>query len=276
MPAIVGCAPVNGLSPVLRSTFIGFAGLALIAGALLFIGATETDDWFSWTIEPPLSAAAMGAFYWAAFALFLVGLSAREWAAARSIAYPVLAIALALLIVTLIHLERFDMDSLFGVFWLCAYIVAPPLLILGIVSEERRGAGALGGPELPPPLRAALLIEGALMLATSALMLLAPDRAAEIWPWALTPLTSRVLGTFTLAVALVALIVVRENRLSAVTGMAAAYSALGALQLLAVALHSGDLGDDGLATAVYLGFLVAILLTGLYGAATAARASSRS
>ena len=44
---------MNGLNPLLRWTLLGFAGLALIAGLLLFAGSSETDEWFSWTIEPP-------------------------------------------------------------------------------------------------------------------------------------------------------------------------------------------------------------------------------
>ena len=48
---------------------VAFAGLALVAGFLLFPLAQETDRFFSWTIQPPLTAAFMGAAYWAAFVL---------------------------------------------------------------------------------------------------------------------------------------------------------------------------------------------------------------
>ena len=63
-----------------------------------------------------------------------------------------LVIAVVLLAVTLVHLDRFDLDGLFGVFWLCAYIAAPPLLAYGIFLERRAGLGrrsrpaAAGGP----------------------------------------------------------------------------------------------------------------------------------
>jgi hypothetical protein len=50
-------------TPRLRLVFQVFAALALIAGGLLFVGASRTDEWFSWTIEPPLTAATLGAFY---------------------------------------------------------------------------------------------------------------------------------------------------------------------------------------------------------------------
>lgn len=267
-------------SPLLRLTLIGFAALALTAGGLLFAGATETEDWFSWTIEPPLTAAALGAFFWGAFVLLAVAATASGWTAVRPIVLPVLAIAVALLAITLVHLERFDMDSLFGVFWLCAYIAAPPLLVAGITLERRRGPEGRSTDRLPTPLgaglRTALAIEGAAMLAASAVMLLAPDTAADLWPWALSPLTSRALGAFVLGVALVALLVVREQRIELFTGTAAALVVLAGFQLLAVALHTPDLGDDGFATGVYLAFVAAVGATGVYALASAASAFSRS
>jgi hypothetical protein len=245
---------------------------------MLFAGAGDTEDWFSWTIEPPLSAAALGAFYWSALVLLATGARAPGWDAVRPVALPVLAIAVVLLVVTLIHLDRFHTDRLFGVFWVCAYVVAPPLLAFGIVVQRRAEAGdpvPSPGPRLPGPLRALIGVEAAAMLVASAVMLLAPDSAADLWPWALTPLTSRALGAFTLGVALVGVLVLAQDRLAIFRGTALAYAALGALQLLAVALHSGDLGDDDAANAVYVAFLVAVLATGLYGL-RASRALSRS
>jgi hypothetical protein len=209
--------------------------------------------------------------------LLATGARAPNWDAARPIVLPVLVIAVVLLAVTLMHLDRFDMDSLFGVFWLCAYIAAPLLLLYGIAAERRSRTGEArrSGRRLPGGLRAVLAGEAVVMLVASGLMLLAPDMAADIWPWTLTPLVSRALGAFTLGVALVGLMVVREDRLVLFSGTAVAYLALGALQLLAVALHGGDLGDDGAANTLYVAFLAAILATGAYGA-IAARASSRS
>ena len=261
------------LRPELRLTLLGFAALALTAGGLLVIGAEDTDDWFSWTIQPPLTAAALGAFYWGALVLFVSGSRARGWLEVRPIAYPVLFIAVVLLVVTLIHLDKFHMDRLFGIFWLCAYIVAPLLLLYAIARQRAADPGPVG-PSLPPLLRALLAVEGIVMLGVGALMLLAPDSAADIWPWTLTPLTSRALGTFILAVALVALIVVRDDRFP-VRGLPTALIVLGVLQLLAVALHEEDLAGDDLACGIYIAFLALVVVTGTYGA-IAERASARS
>ena len=264
------------LTPALRLILYSFAGLALIAGLMLTAGANDTDDWFSWTILPPLTAAALGAFYWASFLLLVSAARASSWVAARAVVLPVTAIAVVLLVITLIHLDRFHTGRLFGIFWVAAYVVVPPLLAVAIAQQLRvPGEDARVGGRLPVALRAALAAEGALMVAAGALLLLAPDSAADIWPWALTPLTSRAIGAFVLGIGLVAAIVVRDDDLGPLAGPAIAYLALGALQLLAVATHSSDLGDDDLATGIYLAFVAAILVTGAYGS-IAARAFSRS
>jgi hypothetical protein len=253
-----------------------FAGLALIAGALLFFGATRTDAWWSWTIAPPLTAATLGAFYWAAFVLILSAARSRSWAAARPAVYPVAVIALLLLVITLIHLDRFDLDSLFGVFWVVAYVLVPLLLAWAIVDQlGAEGDDRRGGRRLPRTLRRALVLEGAVLLAAGVLLLIAPGAADDVWPWALSPLTSRAIGSFLLGIGLAALIAVRDDDPVSFRGAASAYTALGLLQLLALNLHIPDLADRPLATILYAAFWVAVVLTGGYGL-RAARASSRS
>ena len=271
------------LTPRLRLILYLFAALALIAGVMLFAGATRTEDYFSWTIEPPLTAATLGAFYWAALVLLVAAARAGTWEEARPATYPVTLIAVLLLIVTLIHLDRFDLDSLFGWFWLVAYCLIPPVMLWAIVDQLRpptRDAEAANDETeerrtLPWLLPSALAIEGVVMLAAGALMLVAPETAADLWPWALTPLTSRAIGAFVLGIGAAALIAVRDDDLMLFRGAAYAYAALGALQLLAVLLHEPDLGEDDLATGIYVTFLAAIAATGLYGS-IAASASSRS
>jgi hypothetical protein len=86
------------VTPRLRLILEVFAGLALIAGALLFLGATNTEMWWSWTIAPPLTAATLGAFYWAAFLLILIAARSQTWARARPAVYPVAVIAVLLLV----------------------------------------------------------------------------------------------------------------------------------------------------------------------------------
>jgi hypothetical protein len=137
------------------------------------------------------------------------------------------------------------------------------------------GEDGRGDRRLPGLLRSILLVEGAVMLAAGLLLLIAPGRADDIWPWALTPLTSRAIGVFLLGIGLSALIAVRDDDPVSFRGAAMAYTALGLLELLALNLHTPDLGDRPFATTLYAVFWVAVVLTGGYGL-RAATASSRS
>jgi hypothetical protein len=264
------------VTPRLRLTLEVFAGLALIAGALLFLGATRTDAWWSWTIQPPLTAATLGAFYWAAFVLILMAARSQTWARARPAVYPVAVIAVLLLIITLMHIDRFDLNSLFGVFWVVAYALVPVLLAWTLVEQRGTpGEDTRGAQRLPVLLRRGLIVEGAVMLGAGLLLLVGPGAADDVWPWALSPLTSRAIGSFLFGIGLAALIAVRDDDPLSFRGAALAYTALGLLELLALNLHIPDLGDRPLATTLYAAFWVAVILTGGYGL-RAASASSRS
>ena len=44
-------------------------------------------------------------------------------------------IAVLLLLITLIHIDRFDLNSLFGVFWVVAYALVPVLLAWALADQ---------------------------------------------------------------------------------------------------------------------------------------------
>jgi hypothetical protein len=251
----------------LRWFFVVAAVLAFIAGILLFVLATETDRFFSWTIEPPLTAAFLGAAYWAACVLLAWGARQESWAAvAQTVLPPVFVIAALLLIATVVHLDKFDFDSVFGWFWLVVYVLVVPLLVYYVVEHFRREKLEVGGgPPIPTPLRGALITQAAAMLAVGLALSSFPGRTDGLWPWELTPLTKEVIAAFLLGFGLGALGAWRENDLDRLQGAALAYATLGALELAAFAIHSGDVTASGLGTAVYLGFWAIVLATGAYG-----------
>jgi hypothetical protein len=255
-----------------------FAALALVAGVLLFPLAEHTETSFSWTIQPPLTAAFLGASYWAA--LILIGWSAARgsWAAARAALAPVFVIAVLLLVATLIHLDRFDMDSLAGPFWLVVYCVVPLLLVLVAWRQPREGVWS--GPALPPALRALLAVQGVAMLGVGAALFAAPGTRDDLWAWMLTPLTARAVGAFAVGFGVAALLAGIEADRERYRGAALAYLALGLLELLAIAVFGDDLGDSDTRTALYSAFLVTVVLVGAWGVwatrPSAARAASGS
>ncbi len=258
-------ARVTPLTRELRMLLSMFAGLALVAGFLLFPLAQETDRFFSWTIKPPLTAAFMGAAYWAAFVLIGWAARAGTWELARPALVPVTTIAVLLLVATLVHLDKFDMDSIFGWFWLVVYCSVPPVLAVLVWAQARLPAGpAPPGRPIPAPLRATLLLQAVVMGGLGAVMYVEPSTAGDLWPWALTPLTARAVSAFLIGFAAAAAYAAWDNRLMPFAGAAYAYAVLGALELLAAAVFSGDL-DGGARTALYVAFTVTVLAVGVAG-----------
>jgi hypothetical protein len=255
------------LTGELRLVLAAFAGLALVAGFLLFPLAEETDRFFSWTIKPPLTAAFLGAAYWAAFVLLAWTARRRTWEEAVPTMVPVTTIAVLLLAATLAHLDKFDLDSLFGWFWLAVYCALPAALALLTwrqLAVPARPAGVVFTP-VPGLLRAVLAAQALVMGGIGIALWVSPSSADTIWPWLLTPLTARAVGAFLIGFAAAAAFAVADNRLERFRGSAYAYAALGALELLAAAVFGGDFaGGEAWAFAA---FAASVLLVGLAGSA---------
>src|SRR5688500_10837759 len=83
------------------------AFFVLCAGIQLFVLTEETDRYFAWTIGVPMTAAFLGAGYWAAGVLEFLIASERIWANARPGAPAVWIFTTLTLIATLLHLDIF-------------------------------------------------------------------------------------------------------------------------------------------------------------------------
>lgn len=258
------------IRPILRF-YAAAAGLAVIAGFLLFPLATETEDYFSWTIEPPLTAAFMGAAYWAAFVLLGWAARQRDWPAARTAMPPVATIAALLLVTTLIHLDKFDLDSLFGWFWLVVYCLVTPGLAW-LTARQIRSADPVtrGLHPLPAAARVGLILVTLMLLSFGAALYAVPLDVP--WPWDLTPLTGRAIASFLIGFGVAGGFALWENDERRLAGPAYALAALAGLELLALAVFSGDLDGDALGTSLYVAFWLVALALGGSGSFRARRA----
>jgi len=260
----------------LRALLWFFAALAFSAGVLLYLLSGNTDDTFSWTIKPPLTAAFLGAAYWAAFVLFAWSARQSLWVRARPFVLPVALIAVLLLVATLIHLDKFHKDSLFGWFWIAAYIAVPPLLGLALWRQRQ----APPGPEPPrrplaPALRAVLVLEALVLAGVGISLFAVPDTADSLWPWVLTPLTARAIGAFLVGFGAAALQAAWENDIGRLTGSAYAYAVLGLLELVALLRYPDELDGSGARGVVYVAFAALVLLTGVAGSVLSRGARSQ-
>jgi peptidoglycan/LPS O-acetylase OafA/YrhL len=248
-----------------RLAFRVSALLALIAGLLLFAGATRTDEYFSWTIDPPQTAAFLGASYWSAAVLFTWASTQRSWRNLRIAVWPELAVAVVLLVATYMHLDKFH-DDLFGYFWVSVYAIAAPVLIYLIASTRAVGEGDGSDGRLPMPaaLRIALGAQALVFGVYAIGLFVTPSGFDGAWPWALTPLTARAIAAFLLGFALAAAIALRTGGLERFRGAALTYAVLGLLQLAGAALHSSDF-TDGAALPLFAAFFASVLAVGVAG-----------
>ena len=86
---------------------------------------------------------------------------------------------------------------------------------------------------------------------------LAPEAAIDVWPWDLTPLTSRVIGAFTAQVGVGALLLSLDRRWSAWELIVETYFVATALLLVGAIRAWDDFDTGNVMTYLYVGGLIA-------------------
>lgn len=272
----------DGLQGPTHLLLVAFVVLTLVATNQLFVLARHTATLFSWTIQPPLSAAFLGASYAAGALLSVLALRSRDWRDARIPLLTVLVFAVLTLLATLLHLDRFHFAAPGLVaraaawIWLGVYVVVPVALLVVVLRQDRASPGRPApGSAVPRWLLGLLGLQGVLLGVVAVALLVAPGWAAAWWPWALTPLTARMIAAWLAALAVAALLSLRARDLDRVTIPAAAYVLFALLQLLALLLYGEAFAWGTARAAVYVGALVVSLATGTAGLAVAVRHRSR-
>ena len=190
VPAAPSATPTDGLTRVIA----GLVCLVLIdAAQLLIFYPGRTNTLWAWDLKPEVTAMTLGSVY-AGGAYFFGRLTfGAPWRAVAAGFPAVIVFVWMAAIASLLHLDRFDKDSLPFVAWAALYIVTP-FLVPWLVSRNYNVFGAPQGPPLPRPVGRVLAIIGGALLVVGLLFLAAPQLAIDSWPWLLTPLTARVTG----------------------------------------------------------------------------------
>jgi hypothetical protein len=145
-PAAVQAPP--GSRPLhsgMRILLGAFALLTALATGALFVLAENTDKTFAWTIQPPLTAAFIGAGYAAGFVLVVLSLRDPIWAHSRVPVLTIFVFVVLTLVATLMHINRMHFDDDFGAlgflakaaawFWLAVYIVVPVAMAVLLIRQ---------------------------------------------------------------------------------------------------------------------------------------------
>ena len=225
--------------------FVRFVALPLlfIAGIQLYILSEQTEYYFAWTISLPLTAAFLGAGYWAA-----MGYAYMNWwddpsVAARSTGLTAIAATLILGIATFLHLDKFHLNSpaLFTRFvtwvWIIVYVITPFIFLWVWITYGRRTDETMGAQPFPAWIRTANLILAGLTMLAGVVLFLAPNSIIPFWPWELTPLTARAISAWFFAYGLGCVSMIRENNTSTTLRARISLVAFSVLQLIALARY---------------------------------------
>src|SRR5689334_4687788 len=101
--------PLQPVAPGMRRMLWVAALLVFTIGIPLFLLSGQTERYFAWTIQSPLTAAFLGAAYWSSGVLEFAAARDRSWANVRSSVTPVLVFTVLTLMVTVVHLDRFHL-----------------------------------------------------------------------------------------------------------------------------------------------------------------------
>ena len=202
---------------------------------------------WAWTIKPDLTPIFLGAGYGAGAYFFLRTFLARQFHPSAAGIFGAAFFATLMLIATLIHWDRFNhgdappIGAIVFYGWVAVYIISP-LVVFALWWFNRRTDS--GEP-------AAGAFVGAIIF------YLFPEQAIDIWPWDLTPLTSRVLGSLTAQVGIGALMISRDRRWSAWKLIVQTFFVATGLLLIGAIRAWDDFDTGNVMTYVYIGGLVA-------------------
>ena len=188
--------PVRPLTRAVAGALVLILGLAAVG---LYGWPGETERLFAWTIKPDLTPLLMGAGYASGIVFFLYVTRARRWLEVSFGFVGVTTFVTLMTIATIIHWEKFNHDHPAFIAWVVLYTITPFLVPALWVYNGGWQPGPVGrlDVEVPPWARVALGVVGGALFLIGLVIFLKPSVAVEHWPWDVTPLTARVVASFT-------------------------------------------------------------------------------
>jgi len=249
------------------------AGLLVVGvGVPLYLLPDRTDELFSWTIHPPLSAAFLGGSYLAAAVLEFGAARRRRWEDARIAVPAVFVFTVITLGVTLGHLDAFHFDAAgahtraITWIWLAVYVVVPPMMAVIWVRQARsKATGSERTAPMALPLRTTFVACGVALVAIGAVVLVDPAASSWAWPWDLTPLVARAVAAWLLGFGVALAHAALGGDWTRAQPFTAAAGAFAVLQTAALIRYSGEPDWGAPQTWVHVAALMGLGALGVAG-----------
>ena len=234
--------------PVTRVVSALIIPFLLLAFLILYFFPEESGQRFAYRIRPPVMAAYIGAGYLGGAYLFAHVLFGKRWHRVAAGFPPVTVFTVSMLLVTILHWNRYSTDDLPFQLWLGLYLVTPvvvPLLwVINRRSDPRTDEES--DAVVPLPVRIGVRILGLVLAAMAIVGFAAPSVLIAIWPWELWPLTARLLSGWGMLLSVSNLFVSFEPRWTSWRIGVQSIALWHVLFLIAALANPGDFGDYGL------------------------------
>lgn len=194
------------IAPVL---FLAFVSLYSFPG--------QTELYFAWGIRPDLTVLVMGAGYGAGAYFFVRVVTVGEWHRVHVLFPGIAAFTLAMAVATWLHWAAFNTSHFSTWLWVFLYVVTP-VLIPALWLWNRRTDPRKAAPNdarVPTVIRWASGFIGLVLTGVILVFFISPQAMIEHWPWAVSPLTSRVLLGWAAVFSVVNMYFAFESRWSA-------------------------------------------------------------
>ncbi len=254
--------PNDGIYRFTRVLAVFIIPFLVVAWIILYLLPQRSGELFAWPIKPSMTAMMLGAAYLGGVYFFVRVALAKHWHTIKAGFLPVTLFASLLGIATLLHWDRFTHEHISFMTWTVLYFTTP-FLVFGTWWFNRRtdphtpeAAGVL----LPAGIRWLLGSVGAITLVISLLLFLQPQLMIAVWPWALTPLTARVMGAMFALPGLVGLGIASDRRWSAARVILQAQAFSIGLILIAAMISGSDFNPASAATWLFIGGLSGLLI----------------
>ena len=248
--------------PTTRLGAVILVAAATSAFVVLYLWPHDTARLFAWDIQPPLTALVIAAGYGAGAYLGVRALVARRWHRVGLAFVPVAAFAAPILLATVLHWDRFNHGHPWAYAWAVVYAILPFLFPVLWYLNRRADPGEPedGDVIVPTLVRWVLVAAGVYAVAVGLFLVALPQVAMAVWPWSLTPLTSRVLGGFYMLSGTGSIVLSLEPRWSGWRHLAEASFLWSALLLVGLARGWDDVEASNPLAWVYVATVVLSLL----------------
>jgi hypothetical protein len=256
--------------------------LVMVAGVDLYIFPESTGELFAWDIQPPLTAAFLGANYLAAGVVEFGAARQVSWARARVAVPAVMLFTVLTAILTFLNFSNYDLRNGMAWVWIIVYFGVPPVLAY-VWWKQWTTPGSDPAPEAPMPhlLRCVLMLAGAGLAGFGLALMFAPHWASPLWPWWLASPDAgygssgasmeTYVGVWLIAWAAIMIHAVIEKDLPRIHYALTAFAVLAALQTVAI-WRFDSTAIRHASTLSYLVFLAILAATGAWGWIAARRA----